>query len=133
MKKLICSLALAAMAFLYVEPAHAVVNSSVYVRVLYSTANMSASAYSTLVSSTARALKGLSFYNSGVNPVVIAFGAAASEVDQMVIPPGVNSGNLVVSSVFFYPLPVSQGVRLSAKALNSTMSSGDLMLNAFYY
>jgi multisubunit Na+/H+ antiporter MnhC subunit len=121
---------------LVASPAHAVVSSGTYARILFSATNVTASAYVTAVSSFSKAIKGIEVFNSGINPVVLAVGAASSEVDQIVIPGGGSAAYTVPAvgpAAVFHPIAVSQGQRLSVKALNSTNSAGELIINAFYY
>ena len=59
------------------------------------------------------------FMSSG-QPLYLAFGAATSEVDQIIIIPG---GNGVLN------MTIPNNTRLSVKSLGTTVSSGELILN----
>lgn len=77
-------------------------------------------AYVTLIASTAAACSEIFIFDSSGETLVIAVGAAASEVDQVYIVPG---GNGPV------PLAIPSGARVSIKAVTATASVGYL---AFY-
>lgn len=123
------------------QPSHAVVSSAATYRVLFSTSNVDTVLYSTLVASTAKAVKGISVYNTSPNPIQIAFGASSSEVVQLTVPPGTLPGGAYNGSPVgtynpaanFYAIPISQGQRVSYKALNSTITQGEIQVNLLYY
>lgn len=96
------------------------------VRVLYSSSNVTTTAYSQLVASTVKGIKGISVANSGSAPVKIAFGASGSEVDQIVVP------QTTLITPVYYPVSGGYGTRVSVISLVQTNSTGELDVNLIY-
>lgn len=94
-----------------------------YKRHNYGSTSVSDSAYVTLVASSAAACKRITLFDSGGYAMVIATGAAASEVPLIYVPPGGFNG--MIDCV------VAAGTRLSVKCLetSTTVSVGQLVLN----
>lgn len=121
-------------ALLIPKPAHAV-DGAKGVRILFSNSNVTTSAWLTLIGQTAKAIKGISVYNSSPVPLELAIGASNSESVQLVLPAnnqvaGATNQNPVAN---FYPLPISQGQKIAIRALNSNGTTGEINMNAFYY
>lgn len=93
-----------------------------FVRNVYSTTNVTTAAYVQLVASTSGVTNVLEIFDSSGQTLKIAFGAAASEVDQFQIFPG---GNGRVTCT------IAAGTRISVRAVSATASSGELDIN-FY-
>jgi hypothetical protein len=89
----------------------------------YSTGNVGTGAYVELIASTSDLATKLTLFDSGGYAMVLAIGAAASEVDFMYIPPGGFNGMIDVQ------IPAAS--RLSIKCLEAgiTVSVGQLVLN----
>lgn len=83
--------------------------------------NVTTAAYVQLVAATAIALKGLDIFDSSGQTMVIAFGAAASEVDQFFVFPG--GQNLIVRKA------IPAGTRISIKAVSATADIGENTIN----
>lgn len=88
----------------------------------YSSGNVTTGAYVQLIASTTSATSLLDIFDSSGQAMIIAVGAAASEVDQFYVFPG---GNGQVQ------LAIPAGSRVSVKALTATASSGYLLLNLY--
>ena len=88
----------------------------------YSVTNVLTSAYVELVASTSEEITELDIFDSSGNILVVAFGAASSEVDQFYIYPGGN-GKL--------PVTIAAGTRVSVKSVNANSVVGDLVINFF--
>ncbi len=97
-------------------------NSSQYVRLVYSTANITLGTYQTLILSTAQIIRNVSVFDSGGQTMVYALGNPGHEVPQLVIPPG--GGD--------FPVGIGKGVRVSIKALSSTANTGEHDANFMY-
>ncbi len=91
-------------------------------RLDFSTSNVTTAAYVTLDASLAANCKEIEVYNSSIEPLLLATGAAASEVDQMYIMPGGNGR---------VPFVAASAVRTSLKAVSATANSGQILIN-FY-
>lgn len=65
-----------------------------------------------LIASTALITKGLNIFDSSGFSLELGFGAAASEVRKLIIPPGGLNG--------FIPLAIPAGTRISVRAINTT-------------
>ncbi len=104
-----------------VDGADAVTGPVAFVRYDY-TVPVTTAAYTQIVASTAVATKSLQLFDSSGKVLVVAFGAAASEVDQFYIMPGGN-GNV--------PCEIPAGTRISIKAVDANATSGQLVIN-FY-
>lgn len=88
----------------------------------YTSVSVSTAAYTTLVASLTSAVTELEIFDSSGQTLVLATGAAASEVNQVIVFPGGN-GRI--------PLAIAAGVRVSIKALSATANVGEIDLN-FY-
>lgn len=87
----------------------------------FASTNVTNAAYVELIASTAAAAKTVQIFMSSGEPLHLAFGAAASEVDKLYIIPG---GNWILS------LQIPIATRLSVKAVNAvTVSEGVLIIN----
>lgn len=86
----------------------------------YSSTNVTTGAYVQLVASTASVINKLWIFDSSGQDFVLAVGAAASEVDQIRIPPG--GWDAAVD------LLIAAGSRISIKASSATASSGLLII-----
>lgn len=85
----------------------------------YTGGSVTTSAYVQLIASTTSAAKLVSIFDSSGQAMIIAVGAAASEVDQIYVPPG--GGD--------FPLAIPAGSRVAIKALTATAASGYNLLN----
>lgn len=88
----------------------------------YTSVNVTTAAYVQLIASTALAATEMFIFDSSGQTLVLAFGAAASEVDQFYIVPG---GNATV------PITVPISTRVSIKAVSATASAGEIDINLF--
>lgn len=88
----------------------------------YTSVNVTTSAYVTLDASLAAEAHEVEIFDSSGQTLVLATGAAASEVDQVYILPGGN-GRI--------PLRIAAGTRTSIKAVSGTASAGEIDVN-FY-
>lgn len=88
----------------------------------FSTSPLTTSTYVTLAASTTNAITAFEIYNTTEEPIIIATGAAASEVDKFYIFPGGNAPNVVY-------LSVNASTRLSLKSLNNPVSGGYILVN----
>lgn len=86
----------------------------------YSSVNVTTAAYVQLVSSTSSNIHRLLIFDSSGQDFVLATGAAASEVDQIQIPPGGWDAPV--------ELYIPSGSRLSIKSKSATASSGILLI-----
>lgn len=86
----------------------------------YSSGTVTTAAYTTLIASTAAAASEIFIFDSSGQTLVLAFGAAASEVDKIYIVPG---GNGTVA------LSIPAGTRLSIKAVSANASVGEITVN----
>lgn len=86
---------------------------------VYSSTNITTSAYVQLIASTTSATKYIDIFDSSGQAMILAVGAAGSEVIQAYVPPGGDS--------FSFAIPA--GSRVAYKALTATASSGYLLLN----
>lgn len=85
----------------------------------YTSTSVTTAAYTQLVASTSAAITHLSIFDSSGQAMILATGAAASEVIKLYIPPGGGEFDLAI--------PIS--TRISIKALTATASSGYNLLN----
>lgn len=115
----------------FASQAHAYVDSAKGVRLLDSQGTISVSTYTTVVSSLTKAVKGITVSNTAASSLVLAIGAASSEQDQLVIPGGGTPGAL--PAPVFYPIALSQGLRVSIKARDSAAAIGEQNFNFLYY
>lgn len=88
----------------------------------YSSVNVTTSAYVTLVASLTSACTEVEIFDSSGQTLYLATGAAASEVNQILIFPGGNGR---------VPLAIAAGTRVSIKAVSATASVGEIDIN-FY-
>jgi hypothetical protein len=88
----------------------------------YSSTSVTTAAYVELEASLAAACKEIEIFDSSGQGMILAVGAAASEVDQIYIFPGGNGR---------VPLAIAASSRVSIKAKTATASSGFIMIN--YY
>jgi len=86
----------------------------------YSSTNVTTGAYVELVSALGSGMSEIDIFDSSGNTMILAYGAAGSEVDWMHIMPGGNGRGLA-------HLP--EGVRLSVKAVSANSTSGELTIN----
>lgn len=86
----------------------------------YSSVNVTTGAYVQLVASTTSATNLLQVFDSSGQTIILAVGAAASEVDQCFIFPG-GQGDI--------PLAIPAGSRVSIKAQTATANSGYIAIN----
>jgi hypothetical protein len=91
-----------------------------FIRNDYSSTNVTTAAYVELIASTSNAYKEIEIFDSSGQTLKLAFGAAASEVDKMLIFPG---GNSTVR------LAVPAATRISIKAVSATASVGEISIN----
>lgn len=93
------------------------------VRLDYGTTSVDDTAYVQLIASTAAAASKMTLFDAGGFAMVLAIGAALSEVDYIYIPPGGFNGEISVS--------IPAGSRISIKCLESgtTVSVGQIVLN----
>ena len=89
---------------------------------VYSSTNVTSSAYVELISSTSGDVNLLEIFDSSGVALYLATGAAASEVDQLIIYPG---GNGAVS------LHIPSGTRISLKAVSTSATAGTLYVNLY--
>lgn len=139
---LVAAVALATSAFDLNHEAHAFSSTGKTYRVLFSQATLSSSAYTELESSTAKSVTGFTYFSTAVNPIVLAAGAAGSEVDQFTIPQGSIAsfpGNGVPGSppgtytdLHYVPLTFAATRRLAIKAKNSGNTTQELQINLIY-
>lgn len=88
----------------------------------YSGVNVTTGAYVELIAATSADIYKLNIFDSSGQTMILATGAAASEVDLLYIPPG---GFNAPMEIF-----IAAGTRLSIKALSATATSGEIVLNA---
>lgn len=88
----------------------------------YSGTAVTTAAYVQLIASTAHQIKKLEIFDSSGQTLVLATGAAASEVDLLYVTPG---GNGQIS------IDIAAGTRLSIKAISANATSGEIDINAY--
>lgn len=91
-----------------------------FARLEYSSTNVTTAAYVELIASTTALTKKLQIFDSSGQTLYLALGAAASEVDKLIIVPGGN-GDIQVS------IPAS--TRISLKAISATANTGEIVVN----
>lgn len=89
----------------------------------YASVNVTTAAYVELVASTGAAASRLLVFDGSGQVMKIAFGAAASEVDQFYISPGGWDAAVEIS------VPIN--TRVSVRAISATASAGYLVIAAF--
>lgn len=137
----------------FTPPAHAIVSSANAISIVASsgatTGTMGAtagtvksSAWRTVVSSAAKALKGIYIYNSSPVSLQVAVGPSGSEVMQMIVPPGTLPGGAYNGSPVgsyqagvgqFYPIAISQGTKVAIEAVESDAAQGQIIVTEFFY
>lgn len=95
-------------------------SSVALVRNVYSSTNVTTAAYVELIASTSDIINEVHIFDSSGQTLVLAFGAAASEVNKLYIFPG---GNGPVS------LRIPLGTRLSVKAISANATVGELTMS----
>lgn len=93
--------------------------SNAPVQNIYSSVNITTAAYTQLIASTTSATKYIDIFDSSGQAMILATGAAASEVILAYIPPGGDSFSFAIPS----------GTRVAYKALSANATSGYLLLN----
>lgn len=78
--------------------------------------NITTAAYLQLEASSDRACSALLVFNTSASPIKLALGAAASEVDQFIIPP-TTIGVMI-------PINIKKATRISAKAIGADATTG---------
>jgi len=85
--------------------------------------NITAAAFFELQAATAKACSAVCLTNQGAQPILVATGAAGSEVlTGLVIPP---------ADAIIVPIEIAAGVRVSLKSLGATQSSGYVTISYF--
>ncbi len=143
---LLCALA-------FTPPAHAVTSSAFPIRILFSAGaaldaqghpvctncgNVGVTTWVDLSSSLPKAIKGVHLYNTSQVPFQLAIGTSGSEVVQIIIPAGHDNDGLNVNEPMipgnsFYPVALSQGAKVSIRALNSSATGGGLFGEFYSY
>lgn len=90
------------------------------VQLSYSSTNVTTAAFVQLIASTAAAISSLTIFNGCAESLILATGAAASEVTKYLIPPGGIDGSFL--------LTIASGTRISVKGITGTCSTGQLVL-----
>lgn len=90
------------------------------VRNVYSSTNVTTAAYVELVASTADTINNMYIFDSSGQTLVLAVGAASSEVDQFYITPGGNGS---------IDLAIPAGSRVSVKAISANATAGELSIS----
>lgn len=90
------------------------------VRNAYGTTAVTTTAYVQLVASTSGVVNHLIIFDSSGSSMYLAFGAAASEVNQVIIPPGGMQAGI--------PLKIPSGTRISIKAVDTNASTGQILM-----
>jgi len=94
-----------------------------FVRIDMSVTNITTAAYTQLFATVgAAAVKAIQVFSSTGTPILLALGAAASEVDKCLLPPGALPGHIL-------PVKMAIGARLSAKAVGANITAGQLIIN----
>lgn len=94
---------------------------TINVRYNYATGTVTTAAYTQILASTSAATASLWIADTSGSAIILATGAAGSEVDQLYIPPGGFEG--------FINLGIAASTRLSIKALDTNASTGQLIIN----
>lgn len=89
------------------------------VRIDYTSNNVTTAAYTQLVASLSGATKAIQIFDSSGRALVLATGAAASEVDQIYIEPG-GTGPVLIA--------IPAGTRISVKAVDANATQGQLLV-----
>lgn len=126
--KFLSSILLAIALCSFAPKADAYVDSAKGVVIFDSQNNLSLTTFTTVVSSLTKAVKGVSISNTAVSDIEVAIGASSSEQVQLIIP-----GNGHANSQIFYPIALSQGLRVAIRARDSAAVIGKQIFNFFYY
>lgn len=140
-------------ALAFTPPAHAVAASAFPIRILFSSGagqlasgadnpncvNCGVTTVSTwkdLSASLPKAIKGMDLYNTSSVPFQLSIGISGAEVVQLTIPAGHDNDGQTISEPMnagnhFYPVALSQGAKVSIRALNSSAIGGGVF-GAFY-
>ena len=86
---------------------------------VYSSTNITTSAYVQLVASTSNTINTLHIFDSSGQAMILGIGGAGSEVTTLYVPPGGDT----------YTLNIPSGSRLAYKALTATANSGYLLMS----
>jgi hypothetical protein len=86
---------------------------------VYSSTNITTSAYVQLVASTSNVINNIHIFDSSGQAMIFAIGASGSEVNQLYVQPGGDT----------YNFHIPAGTRISYKALTSTASTGYLLMS----
>ena len=92
------------------------------IRNAYSSTNVTTSAYVELDSALDKGVLQADIFDSSGQSLILALGAAGSEGDLMHIMPG---GNGLIDLV------LTEGARLSVKAVSASATSGELIINLY--
>lgn len=92
---------------------------NVPVQNIYSTTNITTSAYVQLVASTTNVINTVHIFDSSGQAMIFSVGASGSEVDQLYIPPGGDT----------YAIAIPAGSRIAYKALSASATSGYLLMS----
>ena len=87
-----------------------------------SSANILTTGYTQLIASTGNDISRMHIFDSSGQGFIIAVGGAGSEVDKLYVPPGGLDNP--------YDIFISDGNRISAKAITGNMSVGDMIITA---
>ena len=93
------------------------------VRRVYSTGNVTTSAWVELIAETSDFATAIEVFDSSGQTLKIGVGASGSEVDQFNIVPG---GNGLV------PIQIPKGSRVAVKAVSGTANAGELDINLWH-
>lgn len=93
-----------------------------FVRNVYSSTNVTTTAYVQLIASTSGAANVIEIFDSSGQTLVIAFGGSGLEVNQFIVFPGGN-GRITCK--------VPASTRISIKALSATANSGEIDINLY--
>lgn len=86
---------------------------------------VSSAGYTQLLAATSDTIKAMTWFESSGQPMIIAIGAAAAEVDLMYVPAGGFNGEI--------PINIPAGSRVSIKQLNADALSAGIYLLANFY
>jgi hypothetical protein len=104
------------------QPVHILARPVQFVRNDYAITNVTTAAYVQLIAATASYVTNIDIFDSSGETLFLAFGAAAAEVDQLLITPG---------GVGPYNCTIPVGTRISVKAITATASVGEIDINLF--
>lgn len=95
------------------------------IRVDLSSTNVTTGAYATLSASIPSSCSAITVAYTGEGILTLAKGAAAAEVDlPLRLTPG-------MQPTMLHPLNLAKAIRLSAKALDQNVTSGELVINLY--